>query len=63
MPGVHAMTRAWFGRKLWALSGGRQLQDSEKHPRCGMLGQGGCGGASTAAYKEGAAGWTQGALL
>lgn len=53
---AHAMTFSWFGRMFWALSGGRQLQDSEKHARCPVLGQGRDGGAPTAVYEEGAAG-------
>lgn len=45
---AQAMTLAWFGGKLWPLSGGRQLQDSEKLGTCPVLGQGRCGGAPTA---------------
>lgn len=51
---AQAMTLAWFGGgEFWALSGARQLQDSEKLGTCPELGQGRCGGAATAACEEG----------
>lgn len=46
----HGSCMVWG--ELWALSGGRQLQDSEKLRTCPVLDQGRCGAAPTALCEE-----------